>query len=352
MIHLSLNISRGIYASISGHDYRTWSSNFVLDHIAVMKSITIHEKEVFDINLLDNITVTTSSLVADDKLFILPGVTIPRYKVRELGKKLNFNIVRNLSKASKVVYSKDQLISEMLSKKYESVVNKNELIKIYQHFNMPTEELDRTDISDDIILESCLYSNLREIVDGTSIGITDFSYDSCIQYNFVDDIFKQLVSELLLGTKVIISDQDVVKQCNGSTPINRESYTRLRSMLASNQNQEVAMEIICNCDYDQSMVYILKLLAEYNFYNMPGRNHVNYKSFRSYMMAYWDIDPNRYSGDIIRIIRLLASKGKLKKEYLTEFKDEILIHVQSYGSNDVFKISSIQMTDEYKTKLI
>jgi uncharacterized protein YkuJ len=85
---------------------------------------------------------------------------------------------------------------------------------------------------------------------------------------------------------------------------------------------------------------------------MPGTNHVNYKAFRQYMTTHWNIDPNYYSGDIIDIISRLAEGNKLKREYLSEFKDEILKHVKSYGENKIFTISAIQMNDKYKEKIV
>ena len=112
------------------------------------------------------------------------------------------------------------------------------------------------------------------------------------------------------------------------------------------------MELLCNCDYDQSMVYILKLLSQFNFRSMPGTNHINYKSFRQYMNTHWGIDPNYYSGNIVDIISRLADNGKLKREYLKEFKDEILENVQLYGNNSVFTVGSIQMNETYKAKIV
>ena len=144
----------------------------------------------------------------------------------------------------------------------------------------------------------------------------------------------------------------MLKQCNGSKPLDAESYKRLVSMFKTSQNQEIAMELLCNCDYDQSMIYILKLLASFNFRGMPGTNHVNYKAFRQYMNTHWTIDPSHYSGSIVDIIATLADGGRLKREYLIEFKDEILEHVQRYGNNHIFKVASIQMDEVYKAKIV
>jgi hypothetical protein len=70
------------------------------------------------------------------------------------------------------------------------------------------------------------------------------------------------------------------------------------------------------------------------------------------MTTHWGIDPSYYSGNIVDIIGKLADNGKLKREYLTEFKDEILDHIQRYGNNYIFTVGSVQMNETYKAKIV
>jgi hypothetical protein len=225
------------------------------------------------------------------------------------------------------------------------------LIELLDHRGIDTTNLKVADVNENIILDYNIYHHLKD--DYLNTFNTD-AIDSNHLYIYIykDPIHKQLIDDLLAGTKVVISDQDVLKQCNGSKPLTSESFKRLDGMFSTHQNQEIAMELLCNCDYDQSMVYILKLISKHNFGNMPGTNHVNYKSFRSYMISYWQIDPSRYSGDIMDIIRTLAKTNKLKREYLTEFKDEILAHVKRFGDNHIFTVGSINMNEDYKKLII
>ena len=44
--------------------------------------------------------------------------------------------------------------------------------------------------------------------------------------------------------------------------------------------------------------------------------------------------------------------GKLKREYLSEFKEDILKHVKMHGENNIFAISAIQMNETYKEKIV
>ena len=345
MKHLFLKLDYREYAVKAKESFSPYGFTMSVAPI-FFDCITIDSQEVADITVFDNINTTTQSLVAGDKVFIMPGVTIPRYKIRETGKEIGFDIVRNASKATKIVYNKTQVMDEMVDRRSMMGIEIEDLKKILNMYSVTIPELDATDIESKIILEWSTFRVLNQIQGG--------SLDNYHFYTYVykQDTYKTLLDNIITNNIVVISDKDVVKQCNGSQPLNAESYTRLVSMLESRQNQEIAIELICNCDYDQSMLYILRLLGKFNFHHLPGTNHVNYKAFRNYVKSHWDIDPNYFNGDIIDVLRKVAEQGKLKREYLNEFKDDILKHVRTYGENSMFAISGIQLRDDFKTKLV
>jgi uncharacterized protein (DUF1330 family) len=349
MKYLELFFDRGKYAKITGEDYRSYHRGGN-DNKAVLDSVTIIERDVVDPTIFNTISTTTSSLVTKDKVFIMPGVTIPRYKIRETGKEIGFDIVRSLSKATKVIYCHKQVMDEMVEKQSCMGIEIKYLKLLFDQYNMDTTELENT-TNENIIIDYEIYYAIKTLYNNI-FASDDIDSSHFYVYSYTDSVYETLINELLSGTKVVISDKDVMKQCNGSKPLDAESYKRLVSMFKTSQNQEIAMELLCNCDYDQSMVYILKLLSQFNFRAMPGTNHINYKSFRQYMTTHWGIDPSYYSGNIVDIIGKLADNGKLKREYLTEFKDEILDHVQRYGNNYIFTVGSVQMNETYKAKIV
>jgi hypothetical protein len=91
-------------------------------------------------------------LVAKDKVFIMPGVTIPRYKIRETGKEIGFDIVRSLSKATKVIYCKKQIIDEMVKKQSCMGIEIKYLKLLFDQYNMDTTELENT-TNENIIID-------------------------------------------------------------------------------------------------------------------------------------------------------------------------------------------------------
>ena len=352
MKNLYVKIDGAKYHNKTGEYYTPYGLNHN-NYKDLVESLTFESFKAVDVTIFDTITTSTQSLVAGDKVFIMPGVTIPRYKIRETGKEIGFDIVRNHTKATKIVFNKKQVIDETIDRRSEMGIEVTDMKKILDHYGITSAELNDPDVGKYVILDWPLYRGLMGVYNYVTQSTTaTLDTNHFYTYRFKEDAYEQLINDLLANTNVIISDKDIMKQCNGSQPLNSESYARLVSMFSSTQNQEIALELLCNCDYDQSMVYILKLISKFNFRGMPGTNHVNYKAFRQYMNTYWDIDPNYYSGDIIDIIRRLADGGKLKREYLNEFKDEILKHVKTYGENGIFAISAIQMNETYKQKIV
>ena len=352
MIYLDINFDRYTYENITGKTYQRYGTN--LDFKAFLQSLSFPTKVTVDMADFDKINVTASSLVKGDKVFIMPGVTIPRYKLREKGKADGFDIVRNISKATKIVYSKQQFITECIHKKHFNTVKIDDLIEIFNAYNINVPAFSLAGIETDVIIPYDVFSTMRDIylTVASNTTIESFTGNYTYVYDIKDPIYLNTLNDLITTNIIIVDEKDVLKQCNGSKPLDEDAYNRLVSMFKTSQNQEIALELLCNCDYDQSMLYILKLTSLFNFHSLPGTNHVNYKAFRKYLINNWNIDPNHYGGDIVDIISVLAENGKLKREYLVQYKNEILEHVQRRGNNKIFKVASITMEESYKEKII
>ena len=143
MKYLELFFDRGNYAKITGEDYRSYHRGGN-DNKAVLDSVTIIERDVVDPTIFNTISTTTSSLVTKDKVFIMPGVTIPRYKIRETGKEIGFDIVRSLSKATKVIYCHKQVTDEMIKKQSCIGIEIKHVKLLFDQYNMDTTELENT----------------------------------------------------------------------------------------------------------------------------------------------------------------------------------------------------------------
>ena len=105
----------------------------------------------------------------------------------------------------------------------------------------------------------------------------------------------------------IIEQSALLEVINGdeSTSIDEDAYQNIRNMFNSSDsdNHTMAMEIMANCNYKGSMLYLLMLFFHCNnqINNFRSKNHVNFKSLRNYL----DIDGygiNHIDGVIKRLI--------------------------------------------------
>ena len=79
-------------------------------------------------------------------------------------------------------------------------------------------------------------------------------------------------------------------------------------------NQILAMEIMANCDYKKSLIYLLVLFEKHGhiFQHNRTKNHVNFKSVVSYL----GIDRRYMSIHIDKIIEVLIDKKALTEEWV------------------------------------
>ena len=116
-------------------------------------------------------------------------------------------------------------------------------------------------------------------------------------------------------------------------------------------NHVLAMEIMANSKYEDSVLYLLMLISEnaYKINNSNTRNHVNFKS----MLTYFNWQPrdvNHQTTD--SIIEMIDKKGLLTVEMIKrlyqEYSDDIIRNIHY---DDVFEVKEITIKKEYLEKL-
>ena len=99
----------------------------------IYECIDISSQVIFEDGDLDNLNISNNVLGKGDKIYFLPGVTVPRFKVRELGKNLEFDIVRNMDKATKIIINIEAFINEISQSVtyYHETISTDGLIKLF-----------------------------------------------------------------------------------------------------------------------------------------------------------------------------------------------------------------------------
>jgi hypothetical protein len=97
------------------------------------------------------------------------------------------------------------------------------------------------------------------------------------EYNFLFDLCNNLDKcKFIIG-----EDDEILKQTNKELILDEDIYNSLRDMLNSRsyENHKIAKELIANCDFEKSKIYLLLLLHEFNRSLFGGQKTPNYAVF-------------------------------------------------------------------------
>ena len=288
--------------------------------------------------------------VKGDMIYLLPGVNIPRVKLKDLALSLGIRVVRDPAKAN-VIFAGRNSVAKITSSRWAYKVSS-------------TFALERIkEICDD----GYYIQNLETAI--TSTGETDIfgSYDditNIIAHNTRNEYNSSYIytidpehSEMYntVKSKTIYSETELLNNINGddSTTINEEVFEQLKNMFDSSDtdNHVLAMEIMANSKYEDSILYLLMLISQnsYKINSSNTRNHVNFKSMLTYF-GWQPRDVNHQNTD--NIVEMIDNKGLLTvdmiKRLYQEYSEDIIRNIYY---DDVFEVKEVTIKQEYLEKL-
>ena len=294
-----------------------------------------------------------------DKLYFLPGVNIPRVKLKNLILDYNVTIVRNV-KDSTAVFGSKHSISKMMTTKWYYSLKTEDFKACYQalkpHLN--SRVIENIDTALEFYTGEVVYSDWTGII---RICTEEFAvYRALIQnpgsvaesnrtskyLEIISEEYYKILSDL--SGRVILSDGSLVDKLNGDQAIviNSEVYDQLEQMFQSTDedNHVLAMEIMANSNYKQSLLYMHLLFKEYHYKiaNSHTKNHVNFKS----LLAYLGKDNYSLRSDLDTIVKSLLDKEVLTEEMLNILLTKYSYEVINSGDTGFFKIKNITVSDE------
>jgi len=277
--------------------------------------------EIYDLN-------TNYTKSDDDILYIYPGCTVPRYKLKDRFKTTikpsNANIVFMPTTITKVA-NKDLLEVEPCNK---IPINKMIDFLSWNNFTHLVDKLKMLTASNNL---SHIYIN-----HGTTLGLVDQSYN--LKYKFAEVIessswrirkligndtsynnFYTEVVTIPFGSKLrnvksnakFYLESEILKYINeDSIAIDYDKYNELR-MLGNSEdvdNHRMLMQLVANCNYEKSTAYILMLLKEFGK-EIVAHKFVDSVNFRSVLNFF-----NLNKGDLNKLgidelAKILKSKS-------------------------------------------
>ena len=327
-------------------------------HIDLTNGSEYNNIRGFNVDIIEGLEDSVSTFVNSkgyfptkgDTIYLLPGVNIPRMKLKDLALNLGIRVVRDPEKAT-VVFSGKSSVGKLTTSTWYYFADANTILENVKKLCSDQYYIDKleTAISSTGATRVCSgWSDMRNTLCNGDINIYESQYLYGIEPEY------QETYDAIQG-KPIYCESELLTNINGddSTIIDYDVYKQLKSMFKSsdNDNHILAMEIMANSHYENSILYLLMLISDFSnvISNTHTKNHVNFKS----MLAYFNWIPrqiNSQSAD--DIIKIIDGKGLLTLDMIKilykEYTDDI--H-RSIAYDEVFEIKEVTIKQDYLDKL-
>ena len=297
-----------------------------------------------------------------DKLYFLPGVNIPRIKLKDLATKFGIRTVRDVSEANVIFGSsktKDKItgyswkykipttIVQLFFETYKNDMDDYQFSKIDNALEFYTEEYILTD-----------WSTARNFTDNDLPQWNSYSQQpQFLSFNASRNTSSEHVHEInkdyihlyqLIKGREIIDESCLLDQLNGDDAviIDADMFTQLTTMFNSSDddNHILAMEIMANSKYKESLLYIEMIFKNhaYTIGQSSSKNHVNFKSLLSYLGK-----SNRYiDTNLDDIMESLISKKVLTKDKVDILLNNYGEEIKNRGDSTYFKVQTITVNED------
>ena len=218
------------------------------------------------------------SLKPNQSIFISKNCSIPKAKLRTIMMSHNLKVTKNFKEADVCFIDPSPSALARISESTSCYTIINDVEKIVDCFRyfMVDEGLDLYRLKDtDIdILENHIkegekiivdYKNLNQIKRFCNIDNNDYCYDYS---TYLKEGIDYECYEYFLDNKIVVyNHQDLMEILNGKDAlvIEKKEYEQLKSMIESSDedNLLLAMEMMANCDYTKSLLYLCILFENY-----------------------------------------------------------------------------------------
>jgi hypothetical protein len=277
----------------------------------------------------------------NEKLFFMPGCTVPRFKIKQMNENEGKGIctVKSATKADVIIYG--------------SETSKSIIGNVYDYYTAPMSELEtyleqNYEIGNSLVLKIRNYieQNREELSEDFVIGgyslrnhmyspHRTYAIDNITSKRFWASDEKKLndLEDMLALNKPVVSQDELIPFLNSGVVMNEDMYNEVRKMFDSKDanNHVLAMELMSNCDTKRSLVYLLFLFTEYHYeINCRSeRKHVNFKSLISAIGS----EPGDFRGDTDSVIEELIKRKAISSEELPfimkKYEEEVIDNIGS-----------------------
>ena len=287
-----------------------------------------------------------------DKLYFLEGVNVPRIKLKDLALEYGIKTVRDVNDATHVFASKNTQAKICDGNWFYSITTED-FKSICDDTNIRIDDRYRENIrealenyTEDRLIFNYEQAGVIRHGDNEALNLYSDKVISSTMYYSVDSEYIKL-SEII-STHNLYDESAILKHINGddATVIDESMYEQIHQMFESSDtdNHILAMEIMANSNYTESLLYLEMLFKEHSHSmgNCRTRNHVNFKSLVNYLGK----NKNYLSTGLDAIVKSLIEKQVITKEMMdvlmTRYSDEIAHN----GDSAYFKVKTITLNED------
>lgn len=264
-----------------------------------------------------------------DKIYFLPDCTVPRFKIKKLCEEYNTAVVKFIDKATNIFYGPNTVKSILETSSYLYKVDRNKLI---MRINIFTPDIQHYiyQCTDDFLFVDNFYFHDLQLNGG------DF-------YTTFSDKNESILLKILNGT---YKHQDgILSLINSGNILNAEQYESIKRLFNSTeQDQQIAIETLANCDYQYSSAYILLLLQEFGntiYYNKAS-NHINFKA----LLQFFNLKSRELSYlTIKKIWDILAQHKFINYTNIDILHDQTINSIHYHDVDKYITVDSIKLTE-------
>ena len=297
-----------------------------------------------------------------DKIFFLPNVNVPRVKFKNVCVEHNVKNVRDFTQAT-VFFGSKKSLNEITDTHWLYKCSTKYFVEFFELVKdkMDAYDVEKTETALEYYTEEfvALDNNLMNIISEEDSIITDDDFGYSQNLMTVKEEYQDLYNHI--KDKVILDEASVINVLNGedATEIDEAMYNHLSEMLESSDtdNHVLAMEIMANCKYVESLPYLLVLFKKHggSFYNSSTKNHINFKALRTFI-GYLN---SNFELEVDAMLNVLIQYKQLTEENLNIIFDKIydyyaIKHHYSSGRHNIqsLEFSEITLNDDRVTEIL
>jgi hypothetical protein len=292
-----------------------------------------------------------------DKLYFLPGVNVPRIKLKDLALLHGIRTVRNIDDATHVFAAKntkDKITSgvwkySMDISDFDNLIN-DPNVYIDDRYRENIREALENYQEDRVLFGYSVYNDIRH-ADNDILKSYDVHVHSSKWYNSIDDDYSDLCHKI--AGAIVYDEMSILKHINGddATIIDEAMYEQISQMFQSNDNDNhiLAMEIMANSNYIESLLFLEMLFKEYSYQisSCHTKNHVNFKSLIGFLKK----NKSYLGTDIDDIVKSLINKDVLTTDKLDVLMRRYSNEIGKTGDTDYFKVKTVTINEELLKQL-